>query len=88
MLGLTKHDENGPSAWVLLPFVPVLLLAFKSTRWMMIGIEYVTGFSFAVFGWGIIFMFAVGAAASVVVIPVGLVLLTMQYFRAKKFQAS
>ncbi len=88
ILGLTKFDENGPSAWFFVQFVPVLLLGFKSTRWMMDGIEYVTGFSFAVFGWGIILMFAIGAAASIVIIPVGLALLTMQYFRAKKFYAN
>jgi hypothetical protein len=88
VLGLSKHDGNAPSAWILVPFVSGLLLGFKSTRWMMQGIEYITGFSFAVFGRGIIFMFMIGFFASLVVIPVGLVLLTMQYFQARKFHAN
>lgn len=90
VLGLDAPGPDGhPSAWVFLPGLPVLLLAFKSTRWMMLGIEYITGFRFAVFGWfGIIVMFIIGAAASMVVIPTGLLLLTLQYLRTRKLQTT
>ena len=85
-LGLfEKTAQNEPkSYWVFLIFIPTLLLASKSTKWMMIGIERITGFQFT-FGWlGFVFMFTIGGFLSIIIIPIGLSLLIAQYLRARK----
>lgn len=77
------NPGESPSYMVLLPIIPMLFLGFKSSKWMLIGVEKFTGFQMVFFGKGVIFIFLIGLFASIVIIPIGLVYLLMQYLRSE-----
>jgi membrane protease YdiL (CAAX protease family) len=70
------------SYMTLLPIIPMLYLGFKSSKWLVLSVEKFTGFKLVFFGWGMLFIFLAGLFSSIVVIPIGLFSLLMQYLRA------
>ncbi|MEJ2226901.1 MAG: hypothetical protein P8Y67_01450 [Alphaproteobacteria bacterium] len=76
-------EAQSQSYMILLPIIPMLYLAFKSSKWLVIGAEKFTGFQLVFFGKGMLFIFFAGMLFSLIIIPLGLVGLIWEYVRTK-----
>lgn len=71
--------------WVLVLAVALgVLLCITSMRWIWRGIEAVTGLQFFIPTSLLFVGYMIGAMLSPIILPLGLVILTVQYVRAKK----
>ena len=85
-MSLSKWIETEPGYLFYGAVLLMLVLGFTSARWVMRAIETITGFKFFLSGFMLVMLFAFSMAFSFVVLPLGLVLLVIQYVLARRRQ--
>ena len=76
--------EKEPGYLAISGIFIIAVLGFTSARWVLAAIETVTGFTFFLSGRAVIFLYAMGTALAPLILPLGLIILLVQYMLARR----
>jgi len=84
LIGIAFEVEREPGYFAFSGLAVMVVLGFTSARWILNGIEALTGFTIFLSGRALFLLFALGMALAPFILPLGLAVLMLQYFLARR----